>query len=310
MWNYTSKYSQGFVLAGSALVLIFIIFFGQRLLGDKGEVAALAGFITIFGVSTNNLVQAIGRRKREKAKREFEVRRDIYLEFAEGIAKNWARLAKLLRFDIAEKDLHDSAHDFIAAGNKVRIVGSAKTVEYLETLFKEFTKFELRVRQERLGINARIDERKQIDEQFRKNNETMSQINAYLQNMQPSGFLKNWTDADKTQIQNMRQQFGNLNTHNTTLIAKRQILNDELITLEKEYRNNYILGISHIRPFTTEMLLSIRVELDVSIDEDWYRKLSESVDSELRREFERVIEQSTNPRQAQEAKSLAAPQSV
>lgn len=292
-----SKYSEAITPLMFGVLLLLTVIWGQGFLGDKADVAVLAALTTLFGVSLNHLVQIVGQRKREKDKREFEIRRDIYLEFAEGIAKNWARLSKLLRFDIEEKELQASANDFVAAGNKVRIVGSAKTVECFEQLFAEFAKFELSIRQDRLGINARISEIRQIDEAFRKNQETMTQINTYLQNLKPSGMFNTWTDQDNTQIQNMRQQFGSLNNQNTALVATRATHSQELLQVEIDYRKKYIRGIASLRPITTEMMLSVRAELGVDIDEDWYRRLSEAQDKEMRQEFERVIEESAHPKQ-------------
>lgn len=288
------KYSQGFALAGSALLLILIIFFGQTLLGDKGEVAALAGFITIFGVSANNLVQTIGRREREKAKREFEVRRDIYMEFAEAIAINWARLAKLLRFDIPEKDLQGNANAFTSAGHKIRLAGSQKTVECFEKLYVALAKFELSIRQERLALSDRIAERKQLDAQFTKNQETMTQITNFLQNMKPSGFFSgvfnDWTDEDKTRMQNLRAQHGALITQNTELSRRAVTLSQELTTAEKAFRVHYIEGITTIRPLITEIMISMRTELDVTVDETWFRKIAEATDTELSGEYRRAID--------------------
>ena len=91
---------QILALLGWAALLIVTIYYGRPMLGENGEVAALASLITILGVSTNNLVQATGRREREKAKREFDVRKSIYMDFADGVAQKLAHLSKLLRFDI------------------------------------------------------------------------------------------------------------------------------------------------------------------------------------------------------------------
>ena len=307
---FIKKYSQAFPIFGWAVALLLTVVYGSRVLPGNLEVAVIAGLITIFGVSANHFFQVLSHREQEKAKREFEVRRDIYLEFAESIAKNWDRLSKLLRFDLPESEVQGGSHWFAAAGNKIRLVGFPRTVEAYEKMFVATAKFELSIRQDRAAINARITEIKQIDEQFSKNQETMTQINTYLQNMKPSGVfgtLGGWTDQDNTQIQNMRQQFGNLNNHNIALTAKRQQKSQELTETDKAYRIKFIQGITDIRPLITEVMISIRTELDVSVDEEWYRAVSMATDAELSGEFRNLLEKTYKAHAGTVAKAAPMP---
>lgn len=285
---FISKYSQAFPILGWAAALVLTVSYGSKVLPEKAEVAVIAALVTILGVSANHFFQLLSHRDQEKAKREFEVRRDIYLEFAESVAKNWDRLSKLLRFDLPESEVQGGSHWFAAAGNKIRLVGSQRTVEAYEKMFVATAKFELSIRQGRAAINARIAEIKQIDEQFKKNQETMTQINSYLQNMKP-GWL-GWTPDDKVQIESLKQQFSNLNNQNTGLVTKRQTRSQELAEADKAYRIKFIQGITDIRPLITEVMISIRTELDVSVDEEWYRAVSVATDEELSSEFRTILD--------------------
>lgn len=273
-------------------MIITIVLIGQTYLGEKGEVAALAGFITMFGVSINHVVEGLAYRDREKDKRQFEVRREIYLELAEGISAHWAKLSNLLRFDLDEKAKRNTTSKFLAAGNKLRIVGSAKTVECFEALFKELTFFELDMRQDRRGISTAISEMKQIDEQYKKNQEAMAQINNHLTSMKPTGLFGGWSDGDKQSIANYQEQFSQLNANNIEMSEKRKALYRQAKDAEKVYVTKYIQGVSKMRPLTTELILAIRTELDVTVDEKWFRELSISVDNEIRKVYEQVIERS------------------
>lgn len=302
------KYSQIFPIIGWGIALLIAITLGSKLLPEKVDVALIAGLVTIFGVSANHFFQALGHRDQEKHRREFEVRRDIYLQFAEATAKNWARLGKLLRFDLDESKVRGSANDFIAAGNKVKIVGSTRTVESYETLYRAFLRFEIGIRQKRNALNVRVNEIKQLDAQFKQNQETMTQINTHLQNMKPSGMLSTWTAEDNARIASLQQQFVTLASQNTELSTKRVGLASDLVEAEKSYRNDYIRGAYQINPLVTEMMLSIRVELDVTVDEDWYRQVMGLTNDEMKQTFERVIEEIPNPHAPKkEALPKAAP---
>ena len=296
---FIKKYSQVFPIVGWGIALLLTVTLGSRLLPENIDVALIAGVVTIFGVSANHFFQVLSHREQDKAKREFEVRRDIYLGFADIVASNWARLAKLLRFDLPEGEVQGGDHLFAAAGNKIRLVGLPRTVAAYEKMFVETTKFEIYIRQDRVAINTRIAEIKQMDEQYKLNQETMKQINAYLENMKPSGVfgvLGGWTAQDKAQIQQMRQQFSTLNDTNVTLMENRRLSEQALIDADKAYRKKFIQGIAEIRPLITEVMISIRSELDVSVDEEWYRAMSVATDTELSVEFRNLLDQTYKSR--------------
>lgn len=277
------------LLVLGALILLTIMY-GVHILGDKGEVAVLATLITVFGIWTNNTLRSWAQRSREKAKREFDVRKSIYLEFAEGIARKWVQLARLLRFDISDSETSTQDHTFAAAGNKVRLFGTKKTLECYEVLLKQFALFELDMRAERMPISVGLREIAQIDEQFKKNHETMTQITNYLQHMRPTGLLGDFTPAQKNEIQGLQTQFAQLNTQNTALVERRKLGYSNALHGQRIFQEHYVLGIERISPLTLNLLVAIREELGVAIDPGWYPNFVRVLQEEISDRTRKLIE--------------------
>ena len=88
----------------------------------------------------------------------------------------------------------------------------------------------------------------------------------------------------------MRTQHGTLITQNTELSKSAIALSQKLTAAEKAFRDHYIEGITTIRPLITEIMISMRTELDVSVDETWFRNVAEASDTELSGEYKRAID--------------------
>lgn len=272
------------------VVLILLTFkYGVRILGDKGEVAVLATLITVFGIWTNNALRSLVERSRQKVKREFDVRKTIYMEFAEGVARKWVQLAKLLRFDISDSETNTDSHVFTAAGNKVRLFGTKRTLECYEVFFKQLALFELDMRVERMPISAGLREMTQIDEQFKKNHEMMTQITNYLQHMRPTGLLGDFTQAQKNEIQGLQTQFAQLNGQNMALVEKRKTCYSNVLNGQRLFQEHYVLGIERINPLMLDLLVAIREELDVAIDPGWYPDFVRAVQTEIADKTRKLI---------------------
>ena len=280
---------EGITLLFWFAAVLLTIRYGAELMTDKGEVAALAALITIFGVSTNNFLQSLGGRARERAKREFDVKKSVYLELAESIAKKWVQLSRLLRLDLSDAQITVDDFAFAAAGNRVRIFGSALTLQHYEVLQRELVKFELDIRMERRKVVTLLNEIKQIDAQYAKNQESMGQINTYLQNTKPTGFFGNYTPQDHQQIKNLQNQFAELNTANAALVQQRQTTYERAVLGEKSLMEEYILRVANINPITLNLLISIRQELDIDLDTKWYFEFVRTVQEEIGAKMRAVI---------------------
>ena len=181
------------------------------------------------------------------------LRREVYLKAAESIVEMHYQIPQFPSMSMQEIQTNSSVVNLAKAFNKLHIVGTEKTIESIVKYHTELTKLIFDIIKEKIKINSEKLEINEIEERIN---------NLSQDNMEKIKYL------------------------NGIKIQKQSLVTEKSISLLQECMGRMkILG-----RLLYESNIAIREEMDMKIDEQFYRNLMNRNLQEINEEFNKFIE--------------------
>lgn len=241
----------------------------------------LGAMLALLGV---NLQLRYNAKERER-ERQMQLRRDVYLEAAEGVAGSMDYFFRHARADIPLGQIGDNVAMKTGWLNKVYTVASLDTIEAFAEASaalaaSSFDLLRIRVTVEEVSSNVKIEQ--QRIENIQKYQEQIKSTAAALANEPPSQQVL-------SRLQELQRQMDDSWSEIRAAGAKLEELTAEhwrLLRLLLEQAVNYAIG--YQKKFR-RAILSLRRELELPLDSQAFEQLMERIDQEMFPKFQALL---------------------
>lgn len=276
---FTRHLSEMFLLLVLIVVIYILLRYSSLFLSTTAQAATIAAFVTILGVTVNSLAQAISQERREVYKDTHDIRKEIYTELSEAVAKRFVHLGKYLRVDLPDAEMISTDHSIRSAIYKVHLYGGQETIKRLVDLNVLFVELELSFSRERQKVVLLINRIKQLDYMIKHSTEQLNQINTYMQTITP-GFL-GLSTTQQQQIQNLQTQFVQVQQQNLQFQTERGMKSAEVNAAMKAFQTLAVESYLKVGPALRLLLVAVREEMDISLNVDQYMEILSTSDSKI-----------------------------
>jgi hypothetical protein len=236
--------------------------------------SVIAGIIgSLIGVFVTN--QGHNRRLKKQLQhdaiqrdreREMSLRREVYLKAAEAVTEANFVINQIINMDLQEIQRINPFLDLSKSLNKIHVVGKEKTIDIIEKYNEEFSKLNFILMNAKLDLDFLQLDINNIDKNIGIYQKVCEEILPFIQenqgNVEQSNrvyeMYKNY-EGRIIAIENLVKE----KNKKVLLIYKTKI------SLQQECQNHIMVMISLI----VECNLAIREELDIKINEQFYRSL-------------------------------------
>ena len=257
--------------------------------------AVAASVITLLGVFLTNRdsrkrleIQLDHDAQQRDREREMEIRREVYLAGAEAVAEAQERLGSFASLDIREVGKNFSGTSLSPAINKVLLIGSEPTVRSVNAFTRKYGEVVLGLMAKKIRLAKVQSEIQNLDQRIE---ETLKYRDELRQEMQSIS----QTTKNSTLVERLNATFEQSEkTVNAQMMAreKKQAL---ATTLYFELTNESLEASFETGEHLVEANLAVRRELDLPIDEEFYRKLTTEGRQAVREAFKRYLRDLQEP---------------
>lgn len=242
--------------------------------------AAIGGSgLTLLGV----FVQMRHDAKQRNKEREMSLRRDVYLPAAEQLAAAINYLAKLPNVDFDEQGKMEPIQGFIAAATKINVIGSDETIAASNVLVGKLNSLIVQLMSKKIPLIKLKYEIKTLEKIAE---DCQARRQAALTDMKSLNFKK---ETDQGLWQLVQSQFASAQEdavkYQDELAKKRDMWMKLTCNLLVECVENT----GQIQNFVTPVLVAIRKELKLPLDQERYRKIIEQIGQEGKKTFDKFI---------------------
>lgn len=238
-----------------------------------------ASTITLLGV----FAQLKHDAKQRNIEREMKLRRDVYLPAAEHLATAIGYIAKLPNVDFDTQGEMAPIQSFIASAAKINVIGGDETIAATNILVGKFNSLVVQLMSKKLPLIKLKHEIKTL-EKITEN--CQARRDAALADMKSLNFNK---ETDQGLWQLVQSQFSSAQEDETKYQDELAGKRDSWMKLTCDMLIECVKAGGQIQDFVTPVLLSIRKELDLPLDQERYRKIVEQIGQEGKQAFDEFI---------------------
>lgn len=223
-------------------------------------IGALIGLVTTKMQLNHNT-------KERRLDREAEIRRDVYLEAAEAIASSSEMLAGIAKANVFSKEFNTIVDGYIAAINKVHLIGTPETIKAVAGYSAAFSKSTLYLISKKVPfakLQVEIDSLDSlISNTIALRDEYSAKFHECLRN-DPS-------DIKKSEF--YHQMFVDISDRLTKMMDEKVEKSKMQFELAQEYGMELANVNASLTPFMKNACIAVRNEIGNPIDEKEYEKI-------------------------------------
>jgi hypothetical protein len=242
--------------------------------------AAIGGScLTLLGV----FVQLRYDAKQKDKEREMMLRREVYLPAAEQLAAVFDYIAKLPNADFDEQGKMEPIQRFIAAAAKINIIGSEETITASNVLVGKFNSLIVQLMSKKIPLIKLKYEIKTLEKIIE---DCQARRQAALADMKSLNFNK---ETDKGLWQLVNSQFASAQESEAKYQDELAKKRNYWMKLTYKMLADCVEAAGQMQGFVTPVLISIRKELKLPLNQERYRKIIEQIGQEGKQAFDNFI---------------------
>lgn len=251
--------------------------------------AIIASLLTLSGVLLTNwdnrkrltaqLTHDSIQRDRE---REMAIRRDVYLAAAEAVAEAQERLGRIASMELQELGEKFSGTSLSPSINKIQLIASEKTVKAVSAFTQKYSESIMELFPSKLYLNRLQSELANIINEI---NGLLASREEMLQQLKTIPK----TEENRTFIESVYYKFEESQKTIEALFQARDVKQALVGKVYYELLNESMAHSLAIGESLVDATIAIREELDIPIDEDFYRDLMSKRQSALKKNFDEYL---------------------
>lgn len=247
-----------------------------KIIPDVVWAAVLASLLTLEGVlltnrgNNNRLLEQLRHDKDQRDReREMGLRRDVYLKAAESVSKAMSAIARTSNLDITEDELGNDLSESSASFSKIHIIGKYKTVQAVSQFSSELAAVYLLLLTKRVPLLKKKNKISIIDGLIEKSSREREKIIEMMKEQNLQG------PAEKRVFDLLNNNFEFEGKRLDDWFVQRDSLNKELLSDRIDFLRECASVYANLSKLLVPVMVTIREELDMTIDETKYRQMME-----------------------------------
>lgn len=252
--------------------------------------AIIASLITLGGVLLSNLdnrkrlkEQLIHDSNQRDREREMAIRREVYFAAAEAVAVSQERLGRIASMEMRELGEKFSSSSLSPAINKIQLIGSEKTVAAVSAFNQKYSESIMVLFPEKIYLQRLQNELSavinQINGLIASRDEVLNQLKTTQQ-----------TEENRKYIENIHIRFQESQSNIEHLFKNRDDKQSLVGRVYFDLLNKCMAHSLSISEQLVDAVIAIREELDLPIDEGFYRRLMDEHQNAARNNYKKYLE--------------------